>query len=60
MVTPVLLDHSPQARAAEGFDKTAFTVDWKTRQVSAPPAAPAPPGTPPGSTARTSSSSSTA
>jgi hypothetical protein len=36
MVTPVLLDHSPQARAAEGFDKTAFTVDWKTRQVRCP------------------------
>jgi uncharacterized protein YuzE len=36
MITPVLLDHSPQARAAEGFDKTAFTVDWKTRQVRCP------------------------
>ncbi|MFE4960441.1 transposase [Streptomyces sp. NPDC056653] len=36
MVTSVLLDHSPQARAASGFDKTAFTVDWKARQVRCP------------------------
>ncbi|GAA1927279.1 hypothetical protein GCM10009753_71090 [Streptantibioticus ferralitis] len=36
MVTPVLLDHSPQARAAGGFDKTAFTIDWKVRQVRCP------------------------
>jgi transposase len=36
MVTPVLLDHSPQARAADGFDKTAFTIDWKARQVRCP------------------------
>ncbi|WP_405681941.1 transposase [Streptomyces sp. NBC_00057] len=36
MVTPVLLDHSPQARAAEGFDKSAFAIDWKARQVRCP------------------------
>lgn len=36
MVTPVLLDHSAQARAAEGFDKNAFTINWKTRQVRCP------------------------
>lgn len=36
MVTPVLLNHSAQARAAEGFDKNAFTIDWKTRQVRCP------------------------
>ena len=36
MVTPVLLDHSAQAKAAEGFDKTAFTINWKTRQVRCP------------------------
>jgi hypothetical protein len=36
MVTPVLLDHSPQAKAAAGFDKNAFTIDWKTRQVRCP------------------------
>ncbi|MGW4031643.1 hypothetical protein ACWEFL_20415 [Streptomyces sp. NPDC004838] len=36
MVTPVLLDHSPQARAAEGFDKSSFSIDWKARQVRCP------------------------
>ncbi|MEJ8632094.1 transposase [Streptomyces sp. MS2.AVA.5] len=36
MVTPVLLDHSAQARAAEGFEKNAFTIDWTTRQVRCP------------------------
>ncbi|TLQ47971.1 IS1182 family transposase [Streptomyces marianii] len=36
MVTPVLLDHSAQAKAAEGFAKNAFTIDWKTRQVRCP------------------------
>ena len=30
MVTPVLLDHSAQAKAADGFDKNAFTIDWKS------------------------------
>jgi hypothetical protein len=36
MVTPVLLDHSAQARAAEGFDKSAFAIDFKARQVRCP------------------------
>lgn len=36
MVTPMLADHSAQARAAEGFDKAAFHVDWTTRQVTCP------------------------
>ncbi|WP_162467132.1 hypothetical protein [Streptomyces cavernae] len=36
MVTPVLLDHSAQAKAAAGFDKDAFTIDWKARQVRCP------------------------
>ncbi|WP_285530532.1 transposase, partial [Streptomyces lavendulae] len=36
MVTPVLLDHSAQARAGEGFEKNAFTINWKTRQVRCP------------------------
>jgi hypothetical protein len=36
MVTPVLKDHSTQAKAATGFDKNAFTIDWKTRQVRCP------------------------
>ncbi|MEU9845959.1 transposase [Streptomyces sp. NPDC047985] len=33
MVTPVLLNHSAQAKDAAGFDKSAFTIDWKARQV---------------------------
>ncbi|MFD4578092.1 IS1182 family transposase [Streptomyces sp. NPDC058417] len=36
MITPVLADHSTQAKAAEGFDKTAFTANWRTRQVRCP------------------------
>ena len=36
LVTPALLDTSRQARAGDGFDKTAFTIDWQTRQVSCP------------------------
>ncbi|WP_345096224.1 IS1182 family transposase [Planomonospora venezuelensis] len=36
MVTPALADRSSQARAAEGFDKSAFAIDWKARQVRCP------------------------
>jgi transposase len=36
LVTPMLADTSPQARAGDGFDRTAFTVDWDTRQVTCP------------------------
>jgi hypothetical protein len=36
LVSPVLLDTSRQARAGDGFDKTAFCIDWPTRQVSCP------------------------
>ncbi|MFF3160154.1 transposase [Streptomyces sp. NPDC057910] len=36
MVTPALLDHSPQAKAEAGFAKSAFTIDWNTRQVRCP------------------------
>ncbi|MEX5711615.1 transposase [Parafrankia sp. FMc6] len=36
MVTPALLDHSPQARAGTGFDKTAFRIDGKARQARCP------------------------
>jgi hypothetical protein len=36
LVTPTLLDHSPQVRAADGFEKNAFTVNWTTRQVTCP------------------------
>lgn len=54
LVAPVLLDHSGQARAAEGFGKNAFTTDWKPVRWAA---APAPAGTPSHSMARTPSSS---
>ncbi|MFE2750344.1 transposase, partial [Streptomyces scopuliridis] len=36
MVTPALLDHSPQARADAGFQKSAFRIDWKVRQARCP------------------------
>jgi transposase len=36
LVTPMLADTSPQARAGEGFDRTAFTVDWATQTVTCP------------------------
>ncbi|MFJ9682923.1 IS1182 family transposase [Streptomyces sp. NPDC101194] len=36
VITPLLADHSHQARAAEGFDKSAFRIDWTTRQVRCP------------------------
>lgn len=36
MVTPLLADHSRQAKAADGFDKSAFHIDWTTRQVRCP------------------------
>jgi len=36
LVTPALLDQSAQARAGTGFDKTAFTIDFDTRQVTCP------------------------
>lgn len=36
MVTPLLADHSPQAKAAEGFAKSAFRIDWKGRQARCP------------------------
>jgi hypothetical protein len=36
LVTPMLADTSPQARAGNGFDRTAFTVDWDDQQVTCP------------------------
>jgi len=36
LVTPALLDQSPQARAGGGFDKSAFVIDWATRQAICP------------------------
>src|SRR6266508_3750131 len=36
LVTPMLADTSPQARAGAGFDRTGFTVDWQTATVTCP------------------------
>jgi transposase len=36
LVTPMLADTSPQARAGEGFDRTGFTIDWDTSTVTCP------------------------
>jgi transposase len=36
LVTPVLLDHSPQARAQGGYDRAAFTIDWDAQQATCP------------------------
>jgi hypothetical protein len=36
LITPMLADTSPQARAGEGFDRTAFSVDWDARTVTCP------------------------
>jgi transposase len=36
LVTPALLDQSPQAKAGAGFDKSAFVIDWATRQATCP------------------------
>src|SRR6266545_2941782 len=36
LVTPMLADTSPQARAGAGFDRAGFTVDWQTATVTCP------------------------
>lgn len=36
LITPVLLDHSRQAREGAGFGADAFTIDWKYQQVTCP------------------------
>ena len=36
LVTPMLADTSPQARAAAGFDRTAFAIDFGARQATCP------------------------
>jgi len=36
LVTPVLADTSPQARAGAGFDRSAFRIDWDRKQVPCP------------------------
>jgi hypothetical protein len=36
LVTPMLADTSPQARAEQGFDRSGFTIDWAARTVTCP------------------------
>ena len=36
LVTPMLADTSPQARAGEGFDRGGFTIDWDDQRVTCP------------------------
>jgi transposase len=36
LVSPMLLDHSAQARAGEGYDKASFTIDFDARQATCP------------------------
>jgi hypothetical protein len=36
LVTPMLADTSPQARAGDGYDRAAFTIDWDNQQVTCP------------------------
>ena len=36
LVTPLLADTSPQARAGEGFDRSGFTIDWQASTVTCP------------------------
>ena len=36
LVTPMLLDHSAQARAGAGYDKAAFTFDFTSRTATCP------------------------
>jgi transposase len=36
LITPMLADTSPQARAGEGFDRGGFTIDWDTQTVKCP------------------------
>lgn len=55
MTTALLADHSHQARAAEGFDKSASASTGQHVKSAAPKAAPAPAGIPSSSTATTPS-----
>ena len=36
LVTPLLADTSPQARAGHGYDRSAFTIDYDTRTITCP------------------------
>ncbi|MEU4726626.1 hypothetical protein AB0G06_44135 [Nonomuraea dietziae] len=34
LITPLRTDNSVQARTRNGYDRTAFTIDWERRQVT--------------------------
>jgi Transposase and inactivated derivatives len=36
LITPLLADTSPQARAKNGFDRTAFTIDFDNQRATCP------------------------
>jgi hypothetical protein len=36
LITPVLSDHSPQARAGNGFDRSAVTIDFDNQHATCP------------------------
>lgn len=36
LVTPMLANTSPQARAGNGYDRAAFTIDWDNQQAVCP------------------------
>jgi transposase len=36
LVSPMLLDHSAQARAGAGYDQASFTIDFDARQATCP------------------------
>jgi Transposase DDE domain len=36
LITPLLVDHSPQARAGAGFDRASFAIDFDRRQATCP------------------------
>jgi hypothetical protein len=36
LITPLLADHSPQARAAAGFDRASFTIDFDHQHATCP------------------------
>ncbi|MEU5547515.1 transposase, partial [Streptomyces sioyaensis] len=36
MITPLMADHSPQAKAGAGYAKSEFRINWKSRTVRCP------------------------
>jgi len=36
LITPLLSDHSPQARAGAGYDRASFTIDFDRQQATCP------------------------